>query len=153
MRIPKLDRAIRPCDGQPPLVAIYTGHYTTKPLQNQNIAYSTDRGRTWTDAPVDATGSGVGPSAILSGVAAVGSDLVAIGHIEGPASETTAAAAWRSTDAGGTWTRLPDDPSFEGATMRSILPLDENRFVVFGAANDLNALVNPSLIWVATRQP
>jgi len=34
--------------GQPPLVAIYTGHYTTKPLQNQNIAYSTDRGRTWT---------------------------------------------------------------------------------------------------------
>jgi hypothetical protein len=37
--------------------------------------------------------------------------------------------------------------------MRSILPLDENRFVVFGAANDLNALVNPSLIWVATRQP
>jgi len=35
-------------DGKPPLVAIYTGHYTTKPLQNQNIAYSTDRGRTWT---------------------------------------------------------------------------------------------------------
>jgi len=34
-------------DGKPPLVAIYTGHYTTKPLQNQNIAYSTDRGRTW----------------------------------------------------------------------------------------------------------
>jgi sucrose-6-phosphate hydrolase SacC (GH32 family) len=42
-------------DGQPPLVGIYTGHYTTKPLQNQNIAYSTDRGRTWTkfsDNPV-----------------------------------------------------------------------------------------------------
>jgi sucrose-6-phosphate hydrolase SacC (GH32 family) len=35
-------------DGQPPLVAIYTGHYTEKPLQNQHIAYSTDRGRTWT---------------------------------------------------------------------------------------------------------
>jgi sucrose-6-phosphate hydrolase SacC (GH32 family) len=35
-------------DGKPPLVAIYTGHYTTKPLQNQHIAYSTDRGRTWT---------------------------------------------------------------------------------------------------------
>jgi fructan beta-fructosidase len=36
--------------GQPgnPLVAIYTGHYTTKPLQNQHIAFSTDRGRTWT---------------------------------------------------------------------------------------------------------
>ena len=34
--------------GKPPLVAIYTGHYTTKPLQNQHIAYSTDRGRTWT---------------------------------------------------------------------------------------------------------
>lgn len=33
-------------DGQPPLVAIYTGH--TEPEQNQNIAYSTDRGRTWT---------------------------------------------------------------------------------------------------------
>ncbi|MBM3834293.1 MAG: glycoside hydrolase family 32 protein [Verrucomicrobia bacterium] len=35
-------------DSRPPLVAIYTGHYTTKPLQNQHIAYSTDRGRTWT---------------------------------------------------------------------------------------------------------
>jgi sucrose-6-phosphate hydrolase SacC (GH32 family) len=35
-------------NGQPPLVAIYTGHYTEKPLQNQHIAYSTDRGRTWT---------------------------------------------------------------------------------------------------------
>jgi len=35
-------------EGQPPLVAIYTGHYTDKPLQNQNIAYSNDKGRTWT---------------------------------------------------------------------------------------------------------
>ena len=35
-------------NGKPPLVAIYTGHYTKKPLQNQNIAYSNDRGRTWT---------------------------------------------------------------------------------------------------------
>jgi fructan beta-fructosidase len=35
-------------DGQPPLVAIYTGHYTKKPLQNQHIAYSNDRGRSWT---------------------------------------------------------------------------------------------------------
>ncbi|MBM3840773.1 MAG: levanase [Verrucomicrobia bacterium] len=35
-------------DGAPPLVAIYTGHYTKRPLQNQHIAYSTDRGRTWT---------------------------------------------------------------------------------------------------------
>jgi sucrose-6-phosphate hydrolase SacC (GH32 family) len=35
-------------DGRPPLVAIYTGHYTQQPLQNQHIAYSTDKGRTWT---------------------------------------------------------------------------------------------------------
>jgi len=35
-------------NGKPPLVAIYTGHYTKKPLQNQQIAYSNDRGRTWT---------------------------------------------------------------------------------------------------------
>lgn len=34
--------------GKPPLVAIYTGHYTSKPLQNQWIAHSNDRGRTWT---------------------------------------------------------------------------------------------------------
>ncbi len=34
--------------GKPPLVAIYTGHYTAKPLQNQHLAYSNDRGRTWT---------------------------------------------------------------------------------------------------------
>jgi fructan beta-fructosidase len=35
-------------DGKPPLVAIYAAQYTTKPLQNQQIAYSNDRGRTWT---------------------------------------------------------------------------------------------------------
>jgi len=35
-------------DRKPPLVAIYTGHYTKKSLQNQHIAYSNDRGRTWT---------------------------------------------------------------------------------------------------------
>jgi fructan beta-fructosidase len=35
-------------NGKPPMVAIYTGHYTKKPLQNQHIAYSNDKGRTWT---------------------------------------------------------------------------------------------------------
>ena len=35
-------------DGKPPMVAIYTGHYTKKPLQNQHLAYSNDKGRTWT---------------------------------------------------------------------------------------------------------
>ncbi|MEW6305673.1 MAG: glycoside hydrolase family 32 protein [Verrucomicrobiota bacterium] len=35
-------------EGRPPLVAIYTGHYTKRPLQNQHLAFSTDRGRTWT---------------------------------------------------------------------------------------------------------
>lgn len=35
-------------DGKPPLVAIYTGHHTNKKLQDQRIAYSTDKGRTWT---------------------------------------------------------------------------------------------------------
>ncbi|MGH7978568.1 MAG: glycoside hydrolase family 32 protein, partial [Limisphaerales bacterium] len=35
-------------NGQPPMVAIYAGNYTNKPLQNENIAYSNDRGRTWT---------------------------------------------------------------------------------------------------------
>ncbi len=35
-------------DGKPPMVAIYTGHYTKKPLQNQQLAYSNDKGRTWT---------------------------------------------------------------------------------------------------------
>ena len=35
-------------DGRPPMVAIYTGNYTGKPLQNQNLAYSNDKGRTWT---------------------------------------------------------------------------------------------------------
>src|SRR5213592_1496773 len=34
-------------EGKPPMVAIYTGHYTKKPLQNQHLAYSNDRGRTW----------------------------------------------------------------------------------------------------------
>ncbi len=35
-------------DGKPPLVAVYTAHHTKKPLQNQHLASSTDRGRTWT---------------------------------------------------------------------------------------------------------
>lgn len=35
-------------DGKPPLIALYTGHHTKKPLQEQHLAYSTDRGRTWT---------------------------------------------------------------------------------------------------------
>lgn len=34
------------CGGRPCLVAIYTGH--TKDRQTQNLAFSTDRGRTWT---------------------------------------------------------------------------------------------------------
>ena len=34
--------------GEPPLVAIYTGHRTDRPSQSQFLAYSTDRGRTWT---------------------------------------------------------------------------------------------------------
>lgn len=34
--------------GCPPLVALYTGHSTDKPRQNQHLAFSTDRGRTWT---------------------------------------------------------------------------------------------------------
>src|SRR5688572_24548454 len=34
-------------NGKPPMIAIYTGHYTKKPLQNQHIAFSNDRGRTW----------------------------------------------------------------------------------------------------------
>ncbi len=35
-------------NGQPPLVAIYTGHHTDKPRQAQHIAYSNDHGRSWT---------------------------------------------------------------------------------------------------------
>ena len=33
--------------GEPPLVAIYTGHHTDRERQDQRIAYSNDRGRTW----------------------------------------------------------------------------------------------------------
>lgn len=33
---------------RPPMVAIYTGHDTKRPLQNQHLAFSNDRGRTWT---------------------------------------------------------------------------------------------------------
>ncbi len=36
-------------DGKPPLVAIYTGHREGR--QDQRIAFSTDRGRTWTKYP------------------------------------------------------------------------------------------------------
>jgi fructan beta-fructosidase len=34
--------------GKPPLVAIYTGHRTDRKSQSQYLAYSNDRGRTWT---------------------------------------------------------------------------------------------------------
>ncbi|HEV7867365.1 MAG TPA: GH32 C-terminal domain-containing protein [Chthoniobacteraceae bacterium] len=36
-------------DGQPPLVAIYTGHQPKR--QDQRLAFSNDRGRTWTKFP------------------------------------------------------------------------------------------------------
>ncbi|MEK9212951.1 glycoside hydrolase family 32 protein [Sphingomonas sp. 2378] len=35
-------------NGKPPLVAIYTGHNPKAKLQSQYVAYSNDRGRTWT---------------------------------------------------------------------------------------------------------
>jgi|APTNR8051073442_1049403.scaffolds.fasta_scaffold00591_15 fructan beta-fructosidase len=35
-------------DGRIPLVAIYTAHHNDTPRQTQHIAYSLDRGRTWT---------------------------------------------------------------------------------------------------------
>lgn len=35
-------------EGEPAMVAIYTGHSTTAPRQAQHIAWSRDRGRTWT---------------------------------------------------------------------------------------------------------
>src|SRR5579859_1386392 len=35
-------------ESQPPMIAIYAGNYTGKARQNQNIAFSNDRGRTWT---------------------------------------------------------------------------------------------------------
>lgn len=34
--------------GGPPLVAVFTAHYKDRPLQNQHVAWSLDRGRTWT---------------------------------------------------------------------------------------------------------
>lgn len=34
--------------GRPPLVAVYTGHRTDRKSQSQYLAYSNDRGRTWT---------------------------------------------------------------------------------------------------------
>jgi fructan beta-fructosidase len=34
--------------GKPPMVAIYTGYHPTDGRQDQRLAYSTDRGRTWT---------------------------------------------------------------------------------------------------------
>ncbi len=116
---------------------------------------STDDGRTWTAAPVgDAASVGL-PSTYLFDVAAVDADVIAVGHAEGPdlINNETSAAVWWSTDFGRTWTQLADDPSFRGALIRRILPLDANRFVVFGQANDANALMNPNLIWLATRQP
>lgn len=116
---------------------------------------STDAGRAWTAAPIDGSTSGAAPRGYVHDFAAVGTDLLAIGHVEPiePTSDETTAAVWRSSDHGATWTRLPTDLSFRGVLMGRILPLDENRFVVFGEANDPNALVNPNLIWLATRQP
>jgi fructan beta-fructosidase len=35
-------------NGQVPLVAVYTGHHETSGIQDQNLAWSLDRGRTWT---------------------------------------------------------------------------------------------------------
>jgi photosystem II stability/assembly factor-like uncharacterized protein len=116
---------------------------------------SSDAGRTWVDTPIVPVTSGAQPAGYAFDVAAVDRDLIAVGHVEDPgtAGEQTSAAVWRSTDMGRSWARLPVDPSFRGATASVILAVDENRFVVFGQANDLNALANPTRIWLATRQP
>ncbi len=116
---------------------------------------STDDGQTWDRArfAVLVPAAGSAPSSHLFAVAMAGADLVAVGNVQDELGDQTSGAVFRSTDDGGTWTQVPDDPLFNGALMRRVLALDENRFVVFGQANDPNALVNPNLIWLATRQP
>jgi fructan beta-fructosidase len=38
-------------NGEPPLILIFTGHIDAKQIQDQRLAYSNDRGRTWTLYP------------------------------------------------------------------------------------------------------
>jgi photosystem II stability/assembly factor-like uncharacterized protein len=114
---------------------------------------SIDDGRTW-------SASVVGDSAdqTLSGgmldVASDGSGLVAVGRLQPPNGQEGpgSAAVWRSSDAGSTWTQVPDDPSFSRSLMNRIVSRGTG-FIVFGSIDDPNAAANVTLIWVAEPNP
>jgi hypothetical protein len=111
---------------------------------------SGDGGRTWTlAASPDQSGPSPRPGG-LRDVAVSGSDLLAVGHLEMPPGQTgpLSAIVWRSTDQGATWVELPAEPSFTGSIMEQVIGVDGG-FVVFGSADDPNALSNPKLIWLA----
>lgn len=112
---------------------------------------SEDGGRTWTLAGSPELGSAPRAGG-LRDVAVSGSELLAVGHLEGApgASGGYSAIAWRSTDQGATWVALPDEPSFAGSLMERAVGIDAG-FVVFGAADGQTALANPKLIWLAER--
>jgi hypothetical protein len=111
---------------------------------------SDDGGHSWTLAASPNTSGGAPAAGALRDVAASGSDLLAVGQVETPSSQSGlyAAIVWRSTDQGATWVALPDEPSFAGSLMNRVVGIDAG-FVAFGGADDPNALSNPNLIWFA----
>ena len=122
------------------LVAVGTHQITTDqgPAASVPGAWiSDDGGRTWTLSRVADDIATSGGSGGLFDIAAAGSDLVAIGHID-PRDGGTSGAAWWSSDRGATWTRFADGPSFAAGALRHLISTGTG-FLVFGDAN---------LIWV-----
>lgn len=119
---------------------------------------SADGGRTWKAASAPLGNPAAAVSGSLQGgmedVAAVGSDLVAVGQLSPSdvANPGSTAAVWRSRDAGRTWAELPADPSFKGTVMTQVVPLASG-FTVFGFVFDMNAFGTDNLIWVADPNP
>ena len=107
---------------------------------------SDDGGRTWTVSPVADAIATTGGSGGAFDVATDGAGVVVVGYVDSP-DGATSAAAWRSSDQGATWTRLTDDPSFAGASIRHIVST-ETGFLAFGQADDPTGGPTRNLIWV-----
>jgi hypothetical protein len=93
--------------------------------------WTTADGMTWTAATlVDPSGE-TASNGVLSGLAAHGSQVVAVGTVP---SAGHSAAVWTSSDAT-TWTRVPDEPSFAGGIMTGVAGTSAGYVAVGSDAN------------------
>jgi hypothetical protein len=124
--------------GGPGLVAVGNdggrGPWDNNPENNAAVWTSVD-GVIWSRVPNDETVFGSGGNPVMLSVTVGGPGLVAVGADFYPAS-LAETAVWTSPD-GITWTRVPDDATFSGATS---VTAGGPGLVVVGEDGDKNAV-------------